>query len=387
MSMNQQSKHLVFCDQYGSVGGGQTVLLSAVKIAAKYFEKITVVIPRSGSLWRLFEEGIGDSVTLVETDEIPLNNVNKTLVDYIRMIFATLKFSIKHRRLIRGASLVYANGPRQFPAILFLSLWTKTPAIYHVHLIHGRVERELIAIVARSNRTKMVVANSGTTARRLKAALFFSKEISNRRLKIIENGLSQEFTRLSYQDKFHKNPKSIHIAVIGTIRPEKRQEIVVAAARNFPDIVFHIVGKVDADSRAYFERLRGVAGDNVSFHSECSNIAGFLGSDEIKICIVPSRFESFGLVAIEAMACSCITLVSNCEALKDIATKTGAIVFGREPKELIEVLDKILRTRAEGLQVIARRQFDRTMMIYGSDNFERQFSRTIIDAVESVPET
>ncbi|HXY94874.1 MAG TPA: glycosyltransferase [Acidimicrobiia bacterium] len=66
------------------------------------------------------------------------------------------------------------------------------------------------------------------------------------------------------------------------------------------------------------------------------------------VCIVPSRSESFGLVALEAAACGTPVVAANVGGLRFVVENgmTGYLVDGRDPGDFAALVDRILRDGA-----------------------------------------
>jgi len=93
----------------------------------------------------------------------------------------------------------------------------------------------------------------------------------------------------------------------------------------------------------YLQNLAGVAGQ-VHFLGPVphENLPLYYGAAEV--CAVPSFYESFGLVAVEAMACGCPVVASAVGGLQYTVRNglTGLTVSPGEPQELARALQRIL---------------------------------------------
>jgi glycosyltransferase involved in cell wall biosynthesis len=127
----------------------------------------------------------------------------------------------------------------------------------------------------------------------------------------------------------HESPGA-RILFVGRLVPEKGADLAIralpAVLESYPDAQLEIVG--DGPERGRLENSAKLL--NVSARV---SFVGALPADALPpkyraatLCVVPSRSEGFGLVAIEAMACGCPVVVSDLPSLKKTAMDGDAAV-------------------------------------------------------------
>jgi len=93
---------------------------------------------------------------------------------------------------------------------------------------------------------------------------------------------------------------------------------------------------------------------------------GWIGDDMLhslyrvsELCIVPSIYEPFGLVALEAQACGTPVIDASVGGLRDVVAegRTGYLIEGHDPVEYAEAIDKVDRD-GDGPAVEEHRQED-----------------------------
>ncbi len=141
------------------------------------------------------------------------------------------------------------------------------------------------------------------------------------------------------------------ILAVGRIEPLKGLDILIRALAELEDRTNVVLAIIGGDERAKpeLDRLRAVA-------EECgvTDAVRFLGSrahDDLPdyynaadVVAIPSYYESFGLVAVEAMACGVPVVASRVGGLAStvIDSCTGYLVPWRSPEQFAQPLERLL---------------------------------------------
>jgi D-inositol-3-phosphate glycosyltransferase len=128
---------------------------------------------------------------------------------------------------------------------------------------------------------------------------------------------------------------------VGRIQPLKGLDLAVQALAEIDDAVLWAVGGPSgADGPAELERVKRLAADlGVAERLQIlpprphHELADYYRAADV--CLVPSRTESFGLVALEAAACGTPVVAASVGGLRSIVIdgETGLLVEGRDPLE------------------------------------------------------
>ncbi len=140
---------------------------------------------------------------------------------------------------------------------------------------------------------------------------------------------------------------------VGRIQPLKGLDLAVQALAEIDDAVLWAVGGPSgADGPAELERVQELAAElGVAErllilpprpHHELADY--YRAAD---VCVVPSRTESFGLVALEAAACGTPVVAASVGGLRSIVVdgETGLLVEGRDPLEWATAVALLLDDR------------------------------------------
>jgi glycosyltransferase involved in cell wall biosynthesis len=144
---------------------------------------------------------------------------------------------------------------------------------------------------------------------------------------------------LGYRARF---PNLVHIGMFGTLRFQKGQEFGIRAVtelvRDGVGVMIHLFG--DGPDRDSLQQLASSLGveDRVVFHGHVKDPEAHMYC--MDIILVPSRFESFGYVALEAMSLKRVVIAANVGGLREIVdnARTGLLVDARSIRELRDAI-------------------------------------------------
>ena len=133
-------------------------------------------------------------------------------------------------------------------------------------------------------------------------------------------------------------PRVERVLFAGRLAPEKNLDAVVEAARRLPDIEFMVVG--DGPLRPWIEaECEGLPNLGHSGWVRRSRIMSLI--DDMDALVLPSKIESFGTIALEAMARSRPVLVSSaCGILSWDRLRRGLFQI-HEGEQLFEALARL----------------------------------------------
>lgn len=363
-------KRILFLDQYASFGGGQAVLLELCRMFRDKGWEVTAAFPGGGEVERRMKQIEGIKFEILEPLDLTVGK--KTLKD----VFKLAKYSVEQLKLlplIDKNDVIYVNGPRLFPMIWgFSFLRTQKKYVYHIHLDHSRTEKELILRILRTPQTTRIIVNSEFTKSRL---LEYHKDFGrSEKLNLLENSLNASYSNLTYRPPEFAG-KKLRFVTVGRISSEKGQGFIIDLAKQHPDQMFYLVGAPDFSDAQFSDYLRKQAPQNVIFAGKTTDVPKFIKDNQISAAIVPSQVnESFGLVAIEAMACSCATIVSDRGELPNIAKRTGAWVF-KDHGELEKSIVRLMSFDEIELGYLVKQQFDAAKEIYSVHRFEDRIAK------------
>jgi glycosyltransferase involved in cell wall biosynthesis len=171
---------------------------------------------------------------------------------------------------------------------------------------------------------------------------YILSEITNAEINIIPNGIDYKSIDRITQKKSIEKPSIIYMGLLERI---KGVDILINAIplikKRLPNIHVYIVG--DGSQKAFLENLSRKlrVEDNVNF-------LGYINGDEkysylksADVCVVPSRYESFGIVILESMSCG-TPLVGTDIGNIPYLLENGKIGLSVDPDDSSSLADKII---------------------------------------------
>ncbi len=155
-------------------------------------------------------------------------------------------------------------------------------------------------------------------------------------------------------------PDGLLVLLVGRLVYEKGFHLALDALapilRRRGGVRFVIAGTGTAEAELKRQaRKLGLAGHGV--------FLGWIGDDMLHslyrvsgVCIVPSIYEPFGLVALEAMASGCLCVVADTGGLREVVPVEGTVGLrfpSRDSAALRGVLERVLTDDAERAQLVA----------------------------------
>jgi D-inositol-3-phosphate glycosyltransferase len=143
----------------------------------------------------------------------------------------------------------------------------------------------------------------------------------------------------------------------------------------------------DAGSQAEVEKLRALAVELGI--SERVTFQGIIRQEELPyyysaadVCVVPSYYESFGLVPLESLACGTPVVAANVGDLKNIIKQceTGYIVSENSPEQLAQGISIMLSKQPE--QAYTANNIRASVSRFGWENIARQVSEEMQSVVD-----
>lgn len=149
----------------------------------------------------------------------------------------------------------------------------------------------------------------------------------------------------------------LRFGVFGMLREQKGQSVAISALKILKQrnlsVSLHLFGDGPAKELLKQKSLDDGVSDAVFFHGDTSPVEPWMCA--VDVIVIPSLFESFGYVAVEAMMLQRPIIASMVGGLKDILTDdTAILVPSKDPVLLSDAMCCCLNERAN-LQLMSQR--------------------------------
>lgn len=252
-------------------------------------------------------------------------------------------------------------SPLEQPA-LAASLLRIRPALFHatsfsvpalwpgtlVATIHDANHLALAdnAVTARTTYYRFIVAPRARKAEALITVSDFSREeiarhlkISPYRLQVIPNGVDAVFrpaTAAELTDfRARRGLPAQYFAAIGSIKPHKNLQVLKGIAESLPAKLVLLAGRGARRALGFPESVL-----ELSPLSDPELAVFYAGAVAV---LVPSRYEGFGLPALEAMACGAPVIASDAGAHREILGQAGLLISPDDAPAWKEAAQRVFR--------------------------------------------
>ncbi|WP_245667457.1 glycosyltransferase family 4 protein [Actinomadura macra] len=361
-------------DLYGS----DRVFIESVRALVAQW-RVIVTLPEDGPLSAVLRDAGAEIVVL----PVPvLRKAYLTPIGLVRLMIAAARALPRARRLLRRerAAALYVNTVT-LPFWLLAGRVARVPALCHVHEAEDGMPRPMRALLYSPLRlARAVVVNSRASA----------AAVGDSGAQIIYNGVDGPPAEPA-PPRPEPGPPA-RIVLVGRLSQRKGSDIGVKAVqllrRRGYDVNLTLVGSVYPGYEWFEEELRALAGDDDSVV-----FAGFRSSvwnsfAEADIAIVPSRVESFGNGAVEAMLAGRPVVACATQGLVEIFTDgdNGVVVPPDDPAALADGIARLLDDW-DGALVMAKQASADAALRFGTDRYHRELRAAVHGLTAASPAT
>ena len=221
----------------------------------------------------------------------------------------------------------------------------------HIHGVEQRMVHRADAVIACSHYMRRHIAQAFTVAPRRITVI--QNAVDPRDLEPVADDLDALRAR-------YVQPDERLVLLVGRLVYEKgfhlALDALAGAVDRFGDVRFVVAGTGTAEAELKKQARSLGLTDHGTF-------LGWVGDDMLHslyriadVCIVPSIYEPFGLVALEAMASGCLTIVADTGGLREVVPGDGSVGLrfrSRDSDSLGEMLEDVLADDGTRARVVA----------------------------------
>lgn len=227
-----------------------------------------------------------------------------------------------------------------------LNFKNKVPLVMTEHSTYNRRRKyKLLKIFDKFiyNQIEKIISISKDTQLNLKEWLDINKD--NDKFEIINNGINTEKFKNAKSYKKRDLLKGyssgdVIITMVGRFSEQKDQKTIIKAIKKLPSN-FHLIlvgqGDLKSDCKNLVENLQ--INNRVHFLGFRKDIDKIMKTSDI--IVLSSKWEGFGLVAVEGMAARKPLIASNVSGLKEIVKGAGLLFEAGNANDLVKLIEKL----------------------------------------------
>jgi hypothetical protein len=221
-----------------------------------------------------------------------------------------------------------------------------------------------------------ILANSQEVVREIDSAYALNLGADRSRVTMVPHGIaaaSREDDGRRASQSARGTSDSVSVLFVGRVEARKGvDQLLQALLRLRSDVTkvnVDIVGAWPSQTDSYAQKVKALAKEiQAKRRNVTLNFVGYVSDDELLRCyqsadifVAPSRFESFGLIVIEAMRSGCPVIASDIGGIREIIDETTGLLAGVDDHEtLARQLEKLICSRdlRKSMGDAGRRKFD-----------------------------
>ena len=171
-----------------------------------------------------------------------------------------------------------------------------------------------------------------------------------------------------------KSTQSINLLFVGRIDRQKGIDILIDALRNsdfYKSFNLRVIGNSVVDPVVSMKSFKNITFLGWKNHNTVNN-----EMEKADIIVIPSRWEGFGLVTLEAMKHSKMVLASDAGALPEIVIdgKTGFVFKSNSIKSLKSILNKVCMISKDDINNMGENGKERYKRVF---NYEKMANKVM----------
>lgn len=267
------------------------------------------------------------------------SKIKKIKTDFIKKIKKFSSKDIVHAHFLYSDGAVALNLKKTFQMKYIVAV-RNTDLNYFFKL---RPDLYFLMISILNEAEKVIFLNHGYKNRLIKLLPPKNKSLYDKKSLVIPNGISDEW--LDYVHKKDETSDEVRLLYVGDFTKNKNVPLLVKAFTKLKRMGIDVSLKVAGGGGDANDKVRKI----LSNQSDSIEYFGQIGLDELRklyrcsdILIVPSRYETFGMVFIEALSQGCKVIFTEGEAITGLIDD-DSIALGLKKISVSEIVKSIIK--------------------------------------------